>query len=717
MLPFVLIVGASSAAGTATPAATPLATPSVTATPAPTLGVTEEPDADDDPSGDAADPNPEPAPTTNPLAPDRRTPPTDELPDRQAPAPEPEPRSGPREAVPPDTVQVPNTPRLSGADRFTTSVAASQHAFPSGAGTVLIASGFAPADGIVAASLAATMQAPLLYVHTTAVPSAVRAEIARLTPERVIVVGGPATVEEVVLTDLRGTVADVSRYGGADRFENSRIALASRGTPTDTVYVSGGSVFVDNALSSVAAAATDRGALLVNGALPSADAPTLDVLRAVGARNLILVGGNATVGAAYEESLRAAGFNVTRKVGADRYDVAVLMAGERNSPAQRAVVANSFALSDLAVAAALAAASRQPLFYAIEPCTPDNVAAQIASAGVAVTAVGGTAWIGPAVLANRSCTEEKHLRQSQLNDEIRATMAQYPGSYSVSVHQLDGLRVTTDVNGGVWREPASMMKIYAAWAALQMIERGEAGWGTVLPSGVELATCIHVMIHASDNACHTDIVHWIGIGRLNWMIQSSGWGQTAYGSVPSGTSVLYAGNRTTSNNLGNILERLYTANALSRPYADHLLDLMSAQIWRSRIASGIPVGVHQATKPGALWVSSGLMQGDSGVVWGTGSTYVLSIIGDDAPPQAALRAISRSVYEYFNGQFGAAAWYPVEQMVTVRATALRTSPGGPMTVVVPAGLPLEVLDANRIWYQVRYGDRQLWTVFSDLRNR
>jgi beta-lactamase class A len=361
--------------------------------------------------------------------------------------------------------------------------------------------------------------------------------------------------------------------------------------------------------------------------------------------------------------------------------------------------------------------SRQPLYYAIEPCTPDPVAAAIAATGAAVTAVGGPVWLGPAVLVNRSCSAEKDLRQSQLGSAIRSTIAQYPGAYSVSVHQLDGLRVTTDVGGGVRREPASMMKIYAAWAALQLIERGEATWGTRLSSGVDLSTCIHVMIHASDNGCHSDIVHWIGIGRLNWMIQASGWTQTSYGSVPPGTSVLYAGNRTTSNDLSNILERLASGNALTRPYADHLLRLMTDQIWRSRIASGIPPGVRQATKPGSLWVSSGLMQGDSGVVWGTESTYVLSIIGDQAPPQAALRAISRTVYEYFNGPFGTAAWYPAQQMVTVRATALRTSPGGAMTVVLPAGAPVEVLDANRIWYQLRYGDRQLWTVFSDLRNR
>ncbi|KAA9152740.1 hypothetical protein F6B41_16075 [Microbacterium lushaniae] len=659
---------------------------------------------------------PSPTPTQNPLAPDRVTPPTDEVPDDRPAPVDPEPRSAPRAVVPPDAVAVPNASRVSGQDRYGTSVAAAQNAFPSGAATVLITAGNAPADAIVAAGLAARLQAPLLYVRAGSVPPAVADELARLSPERIVVVGGAGVVQDAVLTQLQRSAPDVRRYGGGDRYESSRIALASVGEAIDTVYLAGGQATVDSALASVAAASNGRGVLLVRGTA-AVDEPTLATLRSIGVSRTVIVGGLGTVGAPHEESLRAAGFTVSRLVAPDRYAQSILMAGQRTAPAQRAIVVNSFTDPDLTVAAALAGATAQPLYYAIEPCTPDAVAADISARRVGVTAVGGPAWLGPAVLVNRNCSAEKDLRQRNLNAAIRATVAQYPGSFSVSVRQMDGLGVVTDVNGGLLREPASMMKLYAAWAVLHKIERGEASWGTMLPSGLDLSTCVYVMIHASDNGCHSDIVHWIGIGNLNAMIRAAGWSQTTYGTVPYGTSVLYAGNRTTTNDLVLLLDRLHGAKMISRPYADHLLTLMSAQIWRSRIASGIPPGVRQATKPGALWIDSGLLQGDSGVVWGAKSTYVVSIVGDQAPPQAALRAISRTVYEFFNGSFGTAAWYPVEQMVTVRATALRTSPAGAMTVVVPAGVPIEVLDADRIWYKVRYGNRQLWTVVGDLRNR
>ncbi|MBW9094591.1 serine hydrolase [Microbacterium jejuense] len=612
---------------------------------------------------------------------------------------------------------IPSAPRLSGANRIMTSVAASQHAFPSGAATVLVASGYAPADGVIAAGLAFHLQAPLLYVDPAAAPAAVQAEIARLDPGRVIVIGGPSGVSDGVIGVLRTIVPDVQRFAGVNRYDSSRQALVGLATRIETVYLANGTAFVDSALASAAATTIDRATLLVDGIQPNADVATIDALRRVGASELVIVGGFSTIGQGYEQSLRAAGFTVSRRVASDPYAETVLMAVDQPQSPQRAIIVNPQTTPDLAVASALAAASGQPLFYAVEPCTPDTVAAHIAAARISVTAVGGPEWLGQAVLENRSCSSEKSLRESQLNQAIRDTAARYPGSFTVSVHQLDGLGVTTDVGGGLQREPASMMKIFAAWAALSRIERGTARFDTVLASGIDVGTCMYVMIHASDNYCHADIVHWIGIPQINAMIRGAGFTNTYYGSVPTGTSVLYAGNRTTTNDLVGMVERLEEGTILSRPFADHLLSLMQGQIWRARIASGIPPGVWQASKPGSLWVASGLLQGDTAEVRGPRSSYVLSVIGDDAPSQEAFRAISRTVYEYFNGSFGQAASYPAEQMVTVRATALRTSPGGPMTLVVPAGAAIQVVDANRVWYKVYYGQRELWTIFTDLRNR
>jgi beta-lactamase class A len=613
--------------------------------------------------------------------------------------------------------EVADLPRLAGGDRFATSVAASLAAFPSGTATVLVASGYAPVDANTAAGLAANLSAPILYVHPDGVPDVIAAEITRLGATSIVIIGGTTVVPEPVAQRLRTLVADVRRFGGADRFETSRLALSGRSTPTDTAYVTGGAGLIDPPVASVAAAATDRAALLVNGLQASVDAPTVEALRAAGVRNVVLVGGYGTVGASFEVSLKSVGFSVSRKMGSDRYATAVMMADERTSAASRAIVANSFTTADVGVAAGLAAVTRQPLYYTIKPCMVDVAAAHIAANRLTVTGVGGPVWIGEPVLENRSCAVVKAEGERALDAAIRSTLSGFSGTYAVSVRELNGTSQSVHVNGQERREPASMIKVFAAWAALKRIEQGRAGFGTILPSGIPLGACLQVMIQASDNYCHSDIVHWINIPEINRMIAAAGFSSTSYGNVANGTSVLYAGNRTTSSDSSLLLQRLREGAILAPPLADHLFQLMRAQVFRTRIPSGLPPGVPQASKPGSLWIAGGLMQSDTAIIDGPVSSYVLTVIGDAGASQAAIRAVSRTVYTHFNGTFGAAASYPVEQVLTVAPTVVRTSPGGPVAASLPQWYPLQILDAQRLWYLVQYGSRQLWIYYTDVVTR
>lgn len=393
------------------------------------------------------------------------------------------------------------------------------------------------------------------------------------------------------------------------------------------------------------------------------------------------------------------------------------MAKERTTAGKRAIMANSEATPDVAVAAALAAVTRQPLYYGVALCAPDSVASHLAAKKLPITGLGGAEWLNADALAGRGCTALKTDKQSKLNTAIRATIGKHAGSFTVTVREIGGLGVTTSVGGTSAREPASMMKLYAAWAALKRVDQGRASLDTKLASGLTLRTCIHVMIHVSDNYCHTDIVHWIGIPTLNSMIRSAGFTGSRYGSVPKGTSVLYAGNRATTNDLSRFVGMLEKGQLLSAASTERLLGLMELQIWRSRIASGIPPGVNQASKPGALWIASGLTQSDTAVVYGPKSTYAISIIGLDGPSRAALRAISRTVYEKLNGSFGTAASYPVNQMITTKSTSVRASPAGSTVGTAAKGRTIEVIDAVRDWYLVRWGSSERYIHLSALRNR
>ncbi|WP_162564249.1 MULTISPECIES: serine hydrolase [Microbacterium] len=668
------------------------------------------------PTPSSSAPSTEPEDPPEPPEQEIQDPGTDEAPVQRSPQ-EDAPDTELQDVDPAAAPVVPGVSRLGGGDRFDTSVLASQTAFPSGAATILVASAYAPVDAITAAGLAGALSAPLLYVHPEFVPDTIAAEITRLGATSIVVIGGPAVVPEPIIQRLQTLVAGVRRFGGGDRFETSRMALAGRGGPTDTAYLTGGAGLIDPPVASVAAAATGRAALLVNGLLPSADSETVEALRAAGVSNAVLVGGFGTISSAYEASLRSAGFVVSRKMGSDRYATAVMMAGERLGSPSRAIVANSFATADVGVAAGLAAVTRQPLYYTIKPCMVDAAAAHIAATGVPVTAVGGPVWIGDPVLANRSCASVKADGERRLDSALRSTLANLSGTYAVSVRELGGVDQTVHINGGDRREPASVMKVFAAWAALKRIEQGGATLGTVLPSGVPLGACLQVMIQASDNYCHSDIVHWINIPVINGMIAAAGFASTSYGNVANGTSVLYAGNRTTSGDVNLLLARLRTGEILAPALAEHLFGLMRTQVFRTRIPSGIPPGVPQASKPGALWLAGGLMQADTAIIDGPTSTYVLTVIGDNAASQAAIRAISRTAYQHFHGAFGAAATYPVEQVLTRAATVVRTTPGGLVAAQLPQWYPLQVLDAQRLWYLVQYGSRQVWIYYSDVVTR
>jgi thermitase len=89
--------------------------------------------------------------------------------------------------------------RLWGADRFSTSVAASSRAFTTGSSMAYVAAGLSFPDALAAAPLAAVTNGPLILVPSGCVSDAVRGEVARLGLTRTVVLGGPASVGDSVI--------------------------------------------------------------------------------------------------------------------------------------------------------------------------------------------------------------------------------------------------------------------------------------------------------------------------------------------------------------------------------------------------------------------------------------------------------------------------------------------------------------------------------------
>lgn len=96
--------------------------------------------------------------------------------------------------------------RWAGADRFATSAAISAASFAPGVGRVFVASGRTFPDALAGAPVAGLRKAPMLLVDTDSIPDPIKAELLRLNPAKIIILGGDATVTKAVETELAAYV-------------------------------------------------------------------------------------------------------------------------------------------------------------------------------------------------------------------------------------------------------------------------------------------------------------------------------------------------------------------------------------------------------------------------------------------------------------------------------------------------------------------------------
>ncbi|MHB8706020.1 MAG: cell wall-binding repeat-containing protein [Coriobacteriia bacterium] len=243
---------------------------------------------------------------------------------RSVVAPQPEPAP-----TPVDTTPVVQTP-VQGTDRYSTSVAVSQEAYPDGADVVIIATGSDWPDALGGATLAAAVDGPILLTKKNELPAVVLSEIVRLGARHAIILGGKSAVGPAVEAKLLTVVETVERIAGTDRYKTAaaiaKASVATSGSTYDgTVLVATGRSFADALAASPMAAAKGMPLLLVG---PDGIAGLQPVLTELRATNVIVLGGAGAVSRSIEGALvvRYGATNVTRLAGADRYATAATVA-------------------------------------------------------------------------------------------------------------------------------------------------------------------------------------------------------------------------------------------------------------------------------------------------------------------------------------------------------------------------------------------------------
>lgn len=256
--------------------------------------------------------------------------------------------------------------RVTGANRYAVAADISKRSYPSGTGTVYVTSGLGFADALATAPAAARDGAPLLLTDPSSLPPETSAEIQRLNPTKIIIVGGPASVSEGVKASLQGLVADTTRVFGADRFSASRAIAATFGTIPD-LYLATGLNFPDALSAGSVGAYQGRPVVLVNGADAAPSAELLQFLRDHHVLRITIAGGPASVPASVEQALKNAGYTVTRLSGADRFTVAVA-ASQAYPTADVVYIASGLNYPDALAGSVLAAKEDAPLLLGSGNC-------------------------------------------------------------------------------------------------------------------------------------------------------------------------------------------------------------------------------------------------------------------------------------------------------------------------------------------------------------
>jgi len=225
--------------------------------------------------------------------------------------------------------------RFAGDTRFHTAAQISSSHFPTpaagepGVPVVYITTGHNFPDALAGGPAAAAGDGPILLVDRDAVPAATAAELLRLRPQTIVVLGGPLAVLDTVVSNLGGyTSGPVTRVAGTTRYDTAALisqALIPSGS-VDTVYVATGENFPDSLAASAFASRDGHPILLTaRDGLPAAT--RAELVRLAPSR-VVVLGGPIAIGATPEAQIRAAlpAATVTRVAGDTRYDTAAMLA-------------------------------------------------------------------------------------------------------------------------------------------------------------------------------------------------------------------------------------------------------------------------------------------------------------------------------------------------------------------------------------------------------
>jgi putative cell wall-binding protein len=298
----------------------------------------------------------------------------------------------------------PTITRIAGVDRYETAAKVSASHFAVSVPVAIIASGEAFPDALAAGPAGAAAGGPVLLTKATSLPSSTAAELTRLKPQKIVVVGGTAAVSDSVFQALDAyTTGATARISGADRFDTAA-NLADTAFPNGSgvVHIASGRDFPD-ALAGSAAAGTSTGAMLLvePNEIPSTTAHELSNLHPT---QIIVLGGTSAVSDKVMQDLTAYAPGVQRRFGADRYGTAIAISKTHDPGVARAFLATGDNFPDALAAGPVGGLIGAPVLLVRHDCIPPLVDDELTRLNpTSIVVLGGTGVLSDAVLARTRC--------------------------------------------------------------------------------------------------------------------------------------------------------------------------------------------------------------------------------------------------------------------------------------------------------------------------
>ncbi len=300
--------------------------------------------------------------------------------------------------------------RLAGAGRFATAQEIAKVAFPTpGVDVVYIANGLNFPDALAAGPAATLLGGPLLLTLTNSLPAETVAELNRLQPDRIVIVGSPVVVSTAVQQQLTANWAggNVDRVGGASRYETGRLIvrdafLDGATNVVDEVYVATGANYADALSAGAAAAAKGVPIVLVQGTSTALDPDTRALLQdlLVPGSTVYIAGGTNVVSSGLASSILSISdvTSVQRLSGTSRFNTSLAI-NTNAYPAAGPDVAEAFIayglnFPDALAGGVLAGVKQGPLYITLQNCVESGMVDHMIDIGITkVTLFGSTSVI------------------------------------------------------------------------------------------------------------------------------------------------------------------------------------------------------------------------------------------------------------------------------------------------------------------------------------